>query len=185
MGRRTLAESLYLLTAPVTAAAGLVLAFGGLCVATVGLLVPGGSPVVAGALARPGGAPTWNGGGWPGWATRPAGRVRASGRDRSRPAPRRPRGVARRGARRGGAPGRPGHLGSDSGVVVGRPRRCHVRPAGLRDQYASSGPLRPMTLYAGSPESHVAVSLGLTSPAGAFAFGITIAACCCWSPCLW
>ena len=50
-GRRTLVESLYLLTAPATAAAGLLLAFGGLCVATVGLLVPGGSPVVAGALA--------------------------------------------------------------------------------------------------------------------------------------
>ena len=48
---RTLVESLYLLTAPVTAAAGLLLAFGGLCVATVGLLMPGGSPVVARALA--------------------------------------------------------------------------------------------------------------------------------------
>ena len=51
VGRRTLVESLYLLTAPVTAAAGLLLVLGGLCVATAGLLVPGGSPVVAGALA--------------------------------------------------------------------------------------------------------------------------------------
>src|SRR4051812_16597596 len=49
--RRTLIESLYLLTAPVTAAASLLPALGGLCVATVGLLLPGGSPIVAGALA--------------------------------------------------------------------------------------------------------------------------------------
>jgi hypothetical protein len=51
VGRRTLVESLYLLTAPVTAAAGLLLVCGGLCVGAVGLLLPGGSPVVAGALA--------------------------------------------------------------------------------------------------------------------------------------
>ena len=41
----------------------------------------------------------------------------------------------------------------------------------LRDQYAYSGSLRPMTLYAGSTQSHIAVSLGLTSPAGRVAFG--------------
>jgi signal transduction histidine kinase len=50
-GRRALVESLYLLTAPVIAAAGLLLVLGGLCLATVGLLWPGGSPVVAGVLA--------------------------------------------------------------------------------------------------------------------------------------
>ena len=50
-GRRTLVESLYLLTAPVIAAAGLLLVLGGLCAGTVGLLVPGGSPVPPGALA--------------------------------------------------------------------------------------------------------------------------------------
>jgi hypothetical protein len=52
-----LVESLYLLTAPVTAAAGLLLVLGGLCVGTVGLLLPGGSPVVVGTLAQglPGG----------------------------------------------------------------------------------------------------------------------------------
>ena len=43
--RRTFAELAYLLTAPVTAAAGLVLAIGGLCVGTVCLLLPGGSRV--------------------------------------------------------------------------------------------------------------------------------------------
>jgi signal transduction histidine kinase len=51
VGRRTLVESLYLLTAPVTAVAGLLLALGGLCGGIVGLLLPGKSPVVAGALA--------------------------------------------------------------------------------------------------------------------------------------
>jgi hypothetical protein len=50
-GRRTLVESLYLLTAPVIAAAGLVLVLGGLFAGTFGWLLPGGSPVVAGALA--------------------------------------------------------------------------------------------------------------------------------------
>jgi signal transduction histidine kinase len=43
MGRRTLVESLYLLTAPVTATAGLLLVLGGLGVATAGSLVPGRS----------------------------------------------------------------------------------------------------------------------------------------------
>jgi signal transduction histidine kinase len=51
LGRRTLVESLYLLTAPVTAVAGLLLALGGLGAGMVGSLLPGGSPVVAGALA--------------------------------------------------------------------------------------------------------------------------------------
>jgi len=51
VGRRTLVDSLYLLTAPVTAAAGLLLVLGGLCVATAGLLLPRRSPVVASVLA--------------------------------------------------------------------------------------------------------------------------------------
>src|SRR5216683_1510081 len=51
LGRRTLAESLYLLTAPATAAAGLLLVLAGLCAGTAGLLLPGGSPVPAGVLA--------------------------------------------------------------------------------------------------------------------------------------
>src|SRR5215472_9574618 len=50
-GRRTIVESLYLLTAPVIAATGLLLVLGGLCAATVAWLLPGGSRVVAGALA--------------------------------------------------------------------------------------------------------------------------------------
>jgi signal transduction histidine kinase len=52
--QRTLLESVYLLTAPVTAAVGLLLVVAGLCVGSVGLLAPGGSRLVAGgpALAR-------------------------------------------------------------------------------------------------------------------------------------
>jgi len=50
-GRRALVESLYLLTAPVIAAAGLLLVLGALCLALVGLLWPGRSPLVAGVLA--------------------------------------------------------------------------------------------------------------------------------------
>src|SRR5689334_16221569 len=49
--RRTVVDSLYLLTAPVTAAAGLLAVLGGLCVGAAGLLLPGGSRVVAGGLA--------------------------------------------------------------------------------------------------------------------------------------
>jgi signal transduction histidine kinase len=49
--RRTLVESLYLLTAPVIAVVGLLLVLGGLCAGTIGLLWPGRSPVMAGALA--------------------------------------------------------------------------------------------------------------------------------------
>ncbi|HEX6521683.1 MAG TPA: sensor domain-containing protein [Streptosporangiaceae bacterium] len=49
-GRRTLVESLYLLTAPVTAVAGLLLVLGGLCAGMCGLLLPGGSRLPAGAL---------------------------------------------------------------------------------------------------------------------------------------
>jgi signal transduction histidine kinase len=54
VARRTLVESLYLLTAPVTAMVGLLLALGALCAAAAGLLLPGGSPLVARAriLAR-------------------------------------------------------------------------------------------------------------------------------------
>jgi signal transduction histidine kinase len=50
VGRQTLVESLYLLTAPVTVAAGLLLVFAGVCAGAVGLLVPGGSRVAAGGM---------------------------------------------------------------------------------------------------------------------------------------
>lgn len=43
----------------------------------------------------------------------------------------------------------------------------------LRSQVAP-GSLRPMTLYAGSDQSHVALSLGLTSPADRVVFAVTL-----------
>jgi len=54
IARRTLVESLYLLTAPLTAVTGVLLVLGALCIAAAGLLLPGGSRVVARAqiLAR-------------------------------------------------------------------------------------------------------------------------------------
>src|ERR1700733_10989746 len=59
VGRRTLVDSLYLLTAPVTAAAGLLLVLGGLFAATAGLRLPRRSPgeAVARRGALGGGAP--------------------------------------------------------------------------------------------------------------------------------
>jgi signal transduction histidine kinase len=46
--RRTIVESLYLFTAPVSAAAGLMLVLGGLLVGAIGLVLPGRSLIVAG-----------------------------------------------------------------------------------------------------------------------------------------
>jgi signal transduction histidine kinase len=51
IGRRTLAESLYLLTAPVIAGAGLLLVLGALCLGTAVSLLPGGSRAAGAVLA--------------------------------------------------------------------------------------------------------------------------------------
>ena len=50
VGRRTVVESLYLLTAPLTAAAALLVVPAGLCAGAVGLLAPGGSRFFESAL---------------------------------------------------------------------------------------------------------------------------------------
>ena len=172
-GRRTLAESLYLLTAPVIAAAGLLLAFGGLCVATAGLLLPGGSPVVAGALA-----PARWFADLERWRIARVGSPAGGAGAGQRPRP-----------KQAAAASDPGlWLDAAYAVVVlpvalvtsvvtalwwftGLGGATAALRAGLRNQYAYSGSLRPMTLYAGSTQSHIAVSLGLTSPAGRLAFG--------------
>jgi signal transduction histidine kinase len=172
-GRRTLAESLYLLTAPLTAAAGLLLAFGGLCVATAGLLLPGGSPVVARALA-----PARWFADLERWRIARVGSPAGGASAGQRPRP-----------RQAAAASDPGlWLDVAYAVVVlpvalvtsvvtalwwfvGLGAATAALRAGLRNQYAYSGSLRPMTLYAGSTQSHIAVSLGLTSPAGRVAFG--------------
>jgi signal transduction histidine kinase len=176
LGRRTLVESLYLLTAPVTAAAGLLLVLGGLCVATAGWLLPGRSPVPAGALAPA----RW-----------------FADLERWRIARVRPPAAGAEGAAR---PPRPGQApaASDPGLWLDAAHSVAVFPvavvtsvvtalwwfvglgaatAALRYQYTSPGSLRhmrPMTLSAGSAQSHIALSLGLTSPAGRVAFGTTV-----------
>jgi signal transduction histidine kinase len=175
-GRRALAESLYLLTAPVIAAAGLLLVLGGVCVATAGLLLPGGSPVVAGALAP---ARWFADLEW--WRIA---RVRsfAAGADDAgqRPGPRpRPKEIA----------------ASDPGLWLDVAHAVVMLPVALvtavvtglwwfvgaaagsvalRNPYPPNGPLRPITLSVGSAQSHIAVSLGLTSAPGRLAFGTTV-----------
>lgn len=174
VGRRTIVESLYLLTAPLSAVVGLLLVVGGLCVGAVGSLVPSGSAVAprASALVR-----------WPGdlewWRI---GKVRSRG---------------------GGAPGagrRPRSKepadAADPGLWLDLAHAVMVLPVvlvtsvvtalwwfvgvatatyPLRRGRVAPGSLRPMTLYAGSDRSHIALSLGLTSPAGRLAFALTIA----------
>jgi signal transduction histidine kinase len=172
VGRRTLVESLYLLTAPVTAAAGLLLVCCGLCVRAAGLLVPGGSPVAAraAALAR-----------WSADLERwriatvcppPGGAARAGGAGQ-RP---RPKAAA---------------TASDPGLWLDAAHAVAVLPVALvtsvitglwwfiglatvtfplRTQDAS-GPQRPMTLYLGS---RTALSLQLGSPGLHVAFAIAL-----------
>jgi signal transduction histidine kinase len=175
LGRRTLVESLYLLTAPVIAVAGLLLVLGGLCVAAAGLLLPRGSPVPAGALAPArwlADLERWR----IAWVRPPAAGPAAAGR---RPGP-------------GQAP-----AASDLGLWLDVAHAVVVLPvalvtavvtalwwfvglgatAALRYQYAPAGSLRsmkPMTLSAGSAQSHIALSLGLTSPDGRAAFGTMV-----------
>jgi signal transduction histidine kinase len=169
VGCRTLAESLYLLTAPVTAVAGLLLVLGGLCAGTVALLRPGRSPVPAGVLAPA----RWSADleRWRiAWVRPPAAGAAGTGR---RPGPRQ-------------AP-----AAADPGLWLGVAHAVVVLPVALvtavvtalwwlvglafatfalRHPYLSAGSLRPMFLNAGSAQSHIDVSLGLTSPAGRVAF---------------
>jgi signal transduction histidine kinase len=169
IARRTLVESLYLLTAPVIAVASLLLALGGLCVATAGLLLPGRAPVVAGVLA-----PTRWFADLERWRIAKVLRPAASGE---------------------GAGRRRGQLtASDPGLWLDVAHAVAILPValvtavvtglwwfvaiaagtvGLRNPY-TPGSLRPETLHAGSAQSHIDVSLGLTSPDARIAFGTTV-----------
>ncbi|MEU9320059.1 sensor domain-containing protein [Streptomyces sp. NPDC048295] len=162
-------DSLYLLTAPFSAAVGLLLMVAGLCVATAGSLLPGGPPVAARALTSarwPGDLEWWR----IGLVRAPAGGARSTGRG--------PRGTA------------------GPGLWLDLAHAVLVLPVALvtwvvtalwwfvgvatatyplRSQ-VTPGSLRPMTLYAGSEQSHVALSLGLTSPADRLAFALTVGA---------
>ncbi|MFF7246983.1 sensor domain-containing protein [Embleya sp. NPDC008237] len=172
-GRHTLVQSLYLLTAPVTAAAGLLAVLGGVVVATVALLLPGGSPVAARALAPA----RW-----------------CADLERWRIARVRPPAAAEE---RGDVPSRSpgGAAASAGGRWLGVVHAVVVFPValvtsvmtalwwfvglacvtcGLRYRYAPPGSLRPLSLNAGSAESHITVSLGLSSPSDRVAFGTTV-----------
>ncbi len=180
--RRTVVESLYLLTAPVTAAVGLLAVLGGLCVGAVGLLLPGGSPVVAGGLAPV----RW-------FADVERWRITKVG-------------LPADGVEDAGRWPRPKETAaaSDPGLWLGVAHAVVVLPvalatsvvtalwwfvglaggtAALRNPY-TSGSLRPMTLNAGNSQSHIALSLGLTSPAERLTFGTVVGLPCC-SPCRW
>jgi signal transduction histidine kinase len=173
LGRRTLVESLYLLTAPVTAAAGLLLVLGGLCAGTAGLLMPGGSPVPPGVLAPA----RW-----------------FADLERWRIAKVRPPAAGAQGTGQRPRP-KQAPTASDPGLWLDVAHAVVMLPvalvtsvvtalwwfvglggatSALRDQYTSSGPLRPETLFAGSAQSHIDLSLGLTSPSGRVAFGTTV-----------
>ncbi|MGW3951853.1 sensor domain-containing protein [Streptomyces sp. NPDC004752] len=171
-GRRTLVESLYLLTGPVTAAVGLVLVVGGVCAGTVGSLLPGRSRPVAGALALarwPGDLEWWR----IGTVRSLADGVQGTG-ERPRP-------------KEAAAASEPGlWLDVAHAVVVipvvlvtsavtvlwwfvgvataTFPLRSRVTP----------GSLRPMSLYLGNARSHIDLGLGLVSPVERIAFAVTL-----------
>jgi signal transduction histidine kinase len=167
-GRRTLAESLYLLTAPASAAAGLLLVACGLCVAMVGLLFPGGSRLVAGGLAPS----RW-----------------FADLERWRIAKVR---LQARGAQAAGQRPRPKEVAaSDPGLWLDMAHAVAVLPVVLITSVVTAlwwfvgvatitfplrnqpipGPQQPMALYLGP---HTAVSLQLGSPGLHVAFAITL-----------
>ncbi|MFC1415584.1 sensor histidine kinase [Streptacidiphilus cavernicola] len=175
LGRRTLLESLYLLTAPVCALVGLLLVLGALCVAAVGLLLPSRSSAVAAALesAR-----------WPAdlerWRIARVLPVLPGDGAGRRVHPRPPKGTATAGA--------------DPGLWLDLAHAALVLPvvlvtsaltalwwfvgvatlsSPLRNPY-TSGSLRPMNLYLGGSQSHIALSLGLTSPGQRVAFAVVV-----------
>jgi signal transduction histidine kinase len=168
-GCRTLAQSVYLLTAPVIAVIGLALGLGGACVASACLVLPGGSPVAAAVLA-------------------PARWVADLERWR----------IAKVRSVAGGADyalqrPRPGEsAASDPGLWLDVAHAVVVLPVALvtsvltalwwfvgvaattvalRISPASAQPLRPNILNLGGAQSHIDVSLALTSPAEHVAVG--------------
>lgn len=176
-GRQTLVRSLYLLTAPVTAAAGLLAVFpavlGAVFAATVGRLSPGTSPVVAYALAP---------------ARRCADLERRRIAKVRPPVPGVEGGEPPVGPKGRAAALAPGAWSDPIHAVVVLPvvlvtsavtalwwfvgLACAT--CALRYRYAPSEPLRPLSLNAGGSESHVSVSLGLLSPTDRVAFGTAV-----------
>ncbi|MGV8968518.1 MAG: sensor histidine kinase [Cellulomonas sp.] len=173
VGRRTVVESLYLLTAPVIAAGGLLLVLGGLFVGAFGSVLRGGVPLPPGSLAparRCADVEWWRittvrsttaGGEGPGQRSRPKEIVGASD---------------------------PGLWLDVAHAVVVLPVALVTAAvtalwwfvglggatSALRGQFTDAGSLPPLTLNAGSAQSHIYVSLGLTSPGDRVAFGTTL-----------
>lgn len=170
---RTLVRSAYLLTAPVTAAMGLVLLLGAMGVWVIGSVAPGGSHVSMNALtvARwPGDVEWWR-------ISAVCDLTGGSGGGARRP-------------RSGKSPASVGFgLWLDlthsvavlpvvmvTWVATAMWWSVGVATATSPLRSAGSGSLRPMTLYLGSADSHVALSLGLTTPGERRMLALAIAA---------
>lgn len=181
VGRRTIADSLYLLTAPVTAVAGLLVLLAALGVAAVGWLTPGRPAVPARGLAPVrwlAAAERWRIGKIRHWPTHT-------------PRPRR-RGEAADAAGWSGSSGEAADV-ADPGLWLSAAHAVVVLPVALVTStvtalwwfvglgaatsalrgapWPAAGEMRPMTLTVGGAESHIALSLGLTSPIERLAFG--------------
>ena len=179
---RALLESGYLLTAPAIAFVGLWVVLGGLCAGTVVSLVPGASRVAAVLLAPVrwfADLERWRIAVMRSWV---GGAGRAEGALGRRPPPGwRPKPEAP------ASPSDPELWLDVAHAVVVLPVALvtaivtgmwwfvgiGASTAALRDQL-TAGSLRPMTLYLGSNQSHIGLSLGLTSPAGRLAFGTVL-----------
>ncbi|MGD0244561.1 MAG: sensor domain-containing protein [Streptosporangiaceae bacterium] len=169
--RRTIVESLYLLTAPVIAFVGLLLVLGGLCVATLGLLRPRKPRPAASALAPA----RW-------FANLERWRIATVRSLAAKPT-------------EGGRP-RPKEIeASDPGLWLDVTHAVAVFPvalvtaimtavwwfaalgaatSALRDPSPPPGPLQPATLYVGSAQTHIDITVGLTSPSARHAFGTAV-----------
>ena len=165
-GLRAFAESLYLLTAPVIAAAGVVVVVGGLGAGTIVSLVPG-RPRVAARLSA--------------WFLRPARRFAELERWRIGRLRSLVGGTKTIERPHGTAPSASdpelwldvAHAVALFPVILvtwspgcGGSSGWRPSPPRCADQFTTAGSLRPMTLYAGSAQSHIALSLGLTRRTG-------------------
>ncbi|OPC78888.1 sensor histidine kinase [Embleya scabrispora] len=173
VGRRTLVQSVYLLTAPLFAAVGVFVVLGGVFFAVLGLVLPGGGTLVARALAPArwcADLERWR-----------IAKVRDAGAGVARAEP------AASASGDGAGPG-PGPWLDAAHAVVLFPITLVTAlvtalwwfvgvacvTCALRYEYAASEPLRPLSLNAGGGQSHVTVSLGLLSPVDRVAFGTTV-----------
>ncbi|MCK9923972.1 histidine kinase [Frankia sp. AgPm24] len=186
VGRRTLAESVYLLTGPVSAVAGVLAVVAGLCVGLLGRLVAR-TPVVAGAAV-----PVYWSADLEWWRIDRVRTAAPGQRPRQRPG-------------RAGRPGWPGRgrrpwsnggdTSSSSGWWLSLAHAVLLPPVALvtavvtalwwivglgaattavRNWGTAAGTPPPMTLRAGGGPYHVDVSLGLTTPTTRMLFGTVL-----------